>query len=128
MPRQNLAQEEVKTLDSAIVFRFTRAAPGREAQAFDAFTEAQAFFGTKSHDGVCGEPMNFLGTSGNGLMVIPGDYDDLWKLINTDEFLDLYTKTVFALPDISFEVGAYGKGVQDWMARWTRVGGELALI
>jgi hypothetical protein len=115
-------------VDSAIVFTFTRPAPGREAKALEAFTEAQAFFGTKAHDGFCGEPFNFLGTSGAGLMIVPGEYDKLWGLIGTDEFLDLYMKTVFAVPDISFELGAYGSGVQDWMARWTRVGGELALI
>lgn len=115
-------------MDSAIVFTFTRAAPGRESHAFESFTEAQAFFGTKAHEGLCGEPINFLGTSGTGLMIVPGLYDELWKLIRTDEFLDLYTKTVFAVPDVSFEIGAYGKGVQDWMARWAKVGGELALI
>lgn len=115
-------------MDSAIVFTYTRAAPGREAKAFESFTEAQAFFGTKAHDGVCGEPMNFLGTSGTGLMIVPGDYHKLIDLVRNDEFLELYTKTIFAVPDVSYEIGVYGEGVQDWMARWARVGGELALI
>jgi hypothetical protein len=42
--------------------------------------------------------------------------------------LELYTKTVFAVPDVSYEIGAYGEGVAEWMARWARIGGELALL
>ena len=109
-------------MDSAIIFTFTRAAPGREDKAFQAFTESMAFFGTAAHEGKCGEPINVSGTSGMGLMIIPGEYDALSKLLRTDDFRELFTKTVFAVPDVSYQMGAYGQGVQDLMARWARVG------
>jgi hypothetical protein len=115
-------------MDSAIVFTFTRPAPGREAQVLDVFTETQAFFGTKAHEGWCGEPINFSGPSGIGLLMVPGEYEKLFQLVRDDDFLHLYTKAVFAVPDIRYEIGAYGEGVQDVMARWSRVGTELALI
>ena len=115
-------------IDSAIVFTYTRAAPGREEKALESFTESMAFFGTSAHEGKCEEPITFFGVSGHGLMVIPGEYEMLWKLVNTDEFRELYTKVVFAVPDISFEIGAFGQGVQDLMARWARIGKELAYI
>lgn len=115
-------------MDSAIVFKFTRAAPGREDKAFEAFTESMAFFGTAAHEGKCGEPINVLASSGLGLMIIPGEYDALWKLLRTEDFRELYTKTVFAVPDIGYELGAFGQGVQDLMARWARVGSELAYL
>ena len=115
-------------IDSAIVFTYTRAATGREEKALEAFTEGMAFFGTAAHEGKCGEPLNFLGTSGHSLIIIPGEYEALAKLIRTDEFRELYTKTVFAVPDIGYELGAYGQGVQDYMARWARVGKELAVF
>lgn len=115
-------------MDSAIVFTYTRAAPGREDKAFDLFTEAMAFFGTAAHEGKCGEPINFMGTTGTSLMIIPGEHHALSELTHTDEFLDLYTKTIYAVPDIAYQLGSFGEGVQNQMARWARIGGELALI
>ncbi len=115
-------------MDSAIVFTYTRAAPGREEQALTAFTEGMAFFGTAAHDGRCGEPINVMGTTGQSLIIVPGEYDALWALVGTDEFRELYTRTVFAVPDIGYQLAAYGQGVQDYMARWARVGKELALL
>jgi hypothetical protein len=115
-------------IDSAIVFTYTRATPGRESQAFEAFTESMAFFGTAAHEKKCEEPINVMGTTGQSFMIIPGEYDLLSELVRTEEFRELYTKTVFAVPDIGYELSAYGQGVQDYMARWVRVGKELTLI
>lgn len=115
-------------MDSAIVLKYTRAAPGREEKALEAFTEGMTFFGTAAHAGRCGEPINFMGTTGHSLIIVPGEFLKLAELMRTDEFLELYTKTVFAVPDIGYELGAFGPGVQDYMARWARVGTELALL
>ena len=115
-------------IDSAIVFKYTRAAPGREARALELFTEAMAFFGTSAHEGKCEEPLTFMGTSGHSLIIVPGEFGALMDLTMSEEFRELYTKVVFAVPDVSYEFGAYGQGVQDYMARWARIGNELALI
>ncbi len=115
-------------MDSAIVFSFGRAAPGREAQAFEAFTEATTFFSTEALADKCGEPLTFMGSAGLSLMIVPGEFEKLFALVRTDEFLELYVKTVFAVPDIAYQIGPFGQGVQDYMARWARVGGELQLI
>lgn len=115
-------------IDSAIVFKYTRAAPGREAQALDLFTEAMAFFGTAAHEGKCEEPLTFMGTSGESLIIVPGEFGALASLSTSEEFRELYAKVVFAVPDIAYEIGPYGQGVQDYMARWARIGSELALI
>jgi hypothetical protein len=115
-------------MDSAILFTFTRSAPGREAQAFEAFTESMTFFGTEAHAGHSGEPITFMGPTGLNLIIVPGEFAGLSKLVRSDEFLELYTKAAFAVPDIGYQIGPYGQGVQDFMARWARVGTELALI
>lgn len=115
-------------MDSAIVFTFSRAAPGREEKALQAFTEAMAFFGTAAHEGKCGEPLNFMGTTGHSLIMVPGEYTALAELTHSDGFRDLFTKTVFAVPDIGYQLGAFGQGVQDSMARWARVGTEMAIL
>ena len=115
-------------IDSAIVFRYTRAAPGREAKALELFTESMAFFGAAAHEGKCEEPLTFMGTSGHSLIIVPGEFKLLTDLMMSEEFRELYTKVVFAVPDIAYEFGPYGQGVHDYMARWARVGNELALI
>jgi nicotinic acid phosphoribosyltransferase len=115
-------------IDSAIVFTFSRAALGREAEALEAFTESMAFFGTASHDGKCEEPINVMGTTGHSLMIVPGEYDALSELVRSEGFRELYTKAIFAVPDIGYELGAFGQGVQEYMARWARVGTEMALL
>ncbi len=115
-------------MDSAIVFRYTRAVQGREEKALQSFTESMAFFGSAAHDGKCGEPITVMGTTGNSLMIIPGEYAALSELVRSEEFRELYTKAVFAVPDVGYELAAFGKGVQDYMARWARVGTELALL
>ncbi len=115
-------------LDSAIVFTYTRAALGREERALEAFTESMAFFGSAAHDGKCSEPITVMGTTGHSFMIIPGEYEKLSDLVRTDEFRELYTKAVFAVPDLGYELSAFGQGVQDYMARWARVGGELAFL
>ena len=116
------------TMDSAIVFSYTRAATGREEKAFQAFTEGMAFFGSAAHDGKCGEPINVMAPSGHSFVIVPGEYAALSELVRSEEFRELYTKTVFAVPDIGYEIAAFGQGVQDYMARWARVGTELALL
>ena len=115
-------------MDAAIVLTYGRPSPGREGKALEAFTEAMAFFGTRSHEGACGEPLTFSGASGKSLMLIPGDFEKLTTLVRTEEYRDLFTKALFAVPDIGYEIGDFGAGVQSSMARWTRIGSELALI
>jgi len=115
-------------VDAAIVFTYGRPAAGREGKALEAFTEAMAFFGTRSHQGECGEPLTFIGPSGKNLMVVPGFFEKLAVLVRTEEFFDLFTKATLAAPDLGYEIGDYGAGVQSQMARWARFVGELASI
>jgi hypothetical protein len=115
-------------VDAAIVISYGRAFPDREAKALEVFTEALTFFGTRSHAGECGEPVIFIGPSGKNLILVPGSFEKLAALVWTDEFRDLYTKAVFTTPDLTYEIGDYGAGVQSSMARWARIGSELAYL
>jgi len=115
-------------IDSAIIFTYSRAMPGREAKALEAFTESMAFFGAASHDGKCEELISVMGTTGHSLMIVPGEYSALSELVRTEEFRELYMKAVFAVPDLGYELGAFGQGVQEYMARWARVGTDMALL
>lgn len=115
-------------MDSAIIFTYSRAAAGRESMALQSFADAMAFFGKFASDGKCEEPLTLMAPSGHSFMIIPGSYEDLTYLVRLDEFRELFTKAVFAVPDLGYEIASYGEGVQAYMARWARVGGELALM
>ncbi len=115
-------------MDSAIVFTYSRAAAGRESMALQSFADALAFFGKFAADGKCGEPLTLMGPSGHAYMIVPGSFEDLTHLVRLDEFHELFIKAVFAVPDLGYEIASYGEGVQAYMARWARVGGELALM
>ena len=73
------------TMDSAIVFSYSRAAPGREEKALQAFTEGMAFFGSAAHDGKCAEPITVMGPSGTNTD------EDLfgWGTINAGNAVEL---------------------------------------
>ena len=115
-------------MDAAIVFSYTRAAPGREPEALQAFTEATSFFERLAQEGKTGAPMHFMGTSGQNHLIVPGARNRLFEVTELDEFRDIYLRAMFAVPDIHYEFGYFGEGVTTEMARWAKVGGELALM
>ena len=115
-------------MKAAIMFTYTRPAPGREAKALEAFTDGLTFFGKLAADGKCGEPMVYLAPSGLGTWIIPGYRESLFEIIGSDDFAKLYTKVTFAVPDIKYELVAAGEGVQEDMQMWGAVGLELGYM
>ncbi len=115
-------------MDHAILFTYGQAAPGRESMALQAFQDGLAFFGKYAAEGKCGEAIDFMGPSGLNLILVPGKYEDLTFLTHLDEFQELYMKAIFSTPSLVYQIGTFGEGVQANMARWARVGGELALM
>lgn len=115
-------------MKAAIVFTYTRPAPGREAMALEAFTDSFTFFGKLAADGKCGEPMVYLASSGLGMMIIHGDREELFEITGSGDFHKLYDKASFAVPDVKFELVAAGDAVQEDMQIWGAVGMELGYL
>ena len=115
-------------MKAAIIFTYTRPAPGREATALEAFTDSFTFFGKLAADGKCGEPMVYLAPSGLGMMIIHGERETLFEITGSDDFHKLYDKASFAVPDVKFELVAAGEGVQEDMQVWGAVGMELGYL
>jgi hypothetical protein len=115
-------------VDHAILFTYGHAAPGRETMALQVFQDGLAFFGKYAAEGKCGEPIDFMGPSGLNLILVPGMYEDLTFLTHLEEFHEIIMRAAFAVPSLVYQIGTFGEGVQANMARWARVGGELALM
>ncbi len=115
-------------MKAAIMFTYTRPTPGREAQALEVFTDSLTFFGKLAADGKCDEPMVYQAPSGLGMMIIHGERESLLEIIGAEDFVKLYTKVTFAVPDIKYELAATGESVQDNMQVWSAVGLELGYM
>jgi hypothetical protein len=113
---------------AAIVFTYTRPWAGREPQAMQAFTDALTFWGKLAATDRCSEPIPYLGSSGTGMMIVHGDRDELFGILDTDEFRAMYSKVTYCVPDVRYELVAAGEGVQEMMTNWAAAGIELGFM
>ncbi len=111
-------------MKAAIVLTYGRPAPGRESKALEAFTDALTFFGKLATEDKCSEPMIYTGPSGRGMMIVHGDRRALLEIIDLEEFERHYLKAGFAVPDVAYELVAFGDRVQEVMQRWSSIGLE----
>ena len=115
-------------MNAAIMFTWTRPAPGREAKAMELFGEVLTSFGKLAADGKCEEPMVYGAPSGFGMMLVHGERDALHEIIGSDEFTRLYAGVTFVSPHIKFELINAGEGAQERTQAWTEAGTKLGYL
>lgn len=115
-------------MPAAIVFRYGRPWAGREKLAFQAFQDAIAFFGKRAVDGLCDTPIAYLPAAGGGMMIVHGDRARLLEILAGDEFLRLYLRAGYAVPDLTYDVMVAGEAAIEQMGTWAGVGSEIGLI
>jgi hypothetical protein len=113
---------------SAIVFDYTRPHAGREALAFEVFGDALTFFGKLAADDKVDEPLVFMGNSGRGMMIIPGDTEILFDILHDEDFIRLVFRSGLAVPDLKYELMSFGERVKHQMDLWADVSKELEFI
>jgi hypothetical protein len=122
------ARKEVIPVSAALVFTYTRPWPDRETLAMEAFADALTFFGKLAADDKCGEPLLYMSTKGNSMMIVHGEREFLSELIETDDFQAMYLKAAFSVPDIGYEIFGFAETVQETMTRWATKGVELGIM
>ena len=115
-------------MKAALVFTYTRPWAGRETMAMEAFSDALIFFGKLAADDKTSEPMLYMSTTAGSMMIVHGDREYLEELIHTDDFLAMYMKASFAVPDISYEIWGFGEQVQEMMGLWASKGAEFGVM
>jgi hypothetical protein len=113
---------------AALVFTYTRPWAGRETMAMEAFSDALTFFGKLAADDKTSEPMLLMSTTGKSMMIVHGEREFLHELIHTDDFLAMYMKASFAVPDIGYDIWGFGEQVAEMMALWGAKGAEFGLM
>jgi len=116
------------TWNSALVFTFGPAVPGREAAALANFAHAQAFFGQLAADGRC-EAEAYLWGYGGGLMIVKGESPAaLYELLGMDESRKMLSTSSLTSQAFGYQMAAIGDRLGDSMANYAAVGTELGYL
>ena len=86
--------------DAALIVSWTRAVPGREAKALEAFREALEWWGKQAAEGRCGMPRAFgAGDASGGMLMVEGRSDVLYELMESEQYRKLNSKAVMVADD-----------------------------
>jgi hypothetical protein len=113
---------------SAICIEYTRPHVGREALALESFADGLTFFEKLAADDKVDEPMVFMGASGRGMMIVPGEREAILDIVHQEDFLRLIFRSGLAVPDLRYEILAFGDTVHHQMELWAEVNKELAFV
>ncbi len=114
-------------MNSALVFSWKRAEPGREAKALEVLAESQMFWGKLAAEGKVAEPELFM-SLGHNLMVIRGDWDFLFQTLHTDECITLLDKATFVASDLSYHFYDIGQLAEHELQLFATAGSELGYL
>jgi hypothetical protein len=125
------AKEDVMARDAALVVSWTRAVPGREAKALEAFREALEWWGKQAAEGRCGMPRALgAGDASGGMVMVEGRSNVLYELMESEQYRKLNSKAVMVADD--FRVKLYYGGtdaeLQQNMTIITQAGTELGYL
>ena len=115
-------------MKAAIVFHYGRPSAGREKLAFEAFQEALEFFGARAGDGLCQAPVAYMPPSGGGMLIVAGERAALGEIAAGEDFVRMYLKAGYAVPDLTYEIMQTGEDAVSQMGLWASVGSELGLM
>ncbi len=114
-------------MDYALVFKWNKAVPGREAMGLEVLADVQVFFGKLFADGKIAEPI-MLDTVGDSMMIIRGEMSFMFDLMLDDEYLLLINKAMYCAD--KFEIHPYytGELFDSTMGVYAKAGKELAYL
>jgi 4-hydroxy-L-threonine phosphate dehydrogenase PdxA len=115
-------------VQAALIFRYGRPWAGREKLAFEAFGDALEFFGKRAADGLCQAPIAYMAATGGGMMMVHGDRERLAEILQTEDFMHMYLRAGYAVPDLTYDLMLAGESAVNQMGMWAGVGSELGLF
>lgn len=114
-------------MDTALVFSWSRAEPGRESKALEVLAEAQVFWGKLATDGKVSEPEFLMGIDHN-MLIVRGEWDYLFHMLNTDEVSTLIDKASFIAMDFTYHLYGIGARSEHGLALYATAGSELGYL
>ena len=114
-------------MDTALIYSWTRAQPGREAKALEVLIEGRVFWGKLAADGKVSEPEYLMGIDHNMLM-IKGDWDFLFQTLQSDEAISLTDKAVFCAEDFTYHLYSIAERADHQLELYAAAGSELGYL
>lgn len=114
-------------MDYALVFKWIKPFPGREAKALEVLADMRVFFGKLFADGKIEEPL-LLENVNDGMMLIKGEMGFLFELMNSEDFIVLLDKGMFVAEGFRFETYFVGELADHRLGLYAKAGKELAYL
>ena len=114
-------------MDYALVFKWVRAWPGREAEALENLGDVRVFFGKLAAEGKVEEPLILMHVN-DGMMIVRGEMSTIFDIMNLDEFIVLMNKALYTCEGFSFHMYYAGKVMEHRLELYMKAGKELAYL
>lgn len=114
-------------MDFALVFKWIRAWPGREAEALENLADFRTFFGKLAAEGKITEPLLLMHIN-DGMMIVRGEMKTIFDIIEMDKFITLCDKAMLTCEGFAFHTYFTGELMEHRLELYTKAGKELNYI
>lgn len=112
-------------MDYALVFKWIRAFPGREAKALENLADVRTFFDKLAAEGKIAEPLLLMHVN-DGMMIIRGEMKTIFDITMMDEFALLIDKAMLVCEGFAFHTYFTGEMMEHRLELYAKAGKELA--
>lgn len=114
-------------MDFALVFKWVKALPGREAKALANLADVRTFFGKLHAEGKVTEPLILMHVN-DGMMIVCGELETMFEIMSRDEFMMLVDKALLTCEGFEYHTYFTGETMEHNLELYTKAGKELAFF
>jgi hypothetical protein len=114
-------------MDYALVFKWLKPFPGREAKALEVLADCRTYFGKLAAEGKVTEPMVFTSVN-DGMMIVSGEMTFMFDIMNRDDFVVLMDKCMYVAEGFRFDTYFTGELMDQRLGLYAKAGKELAFL
>lgn len=114
-------------MDYALVFKWIKPFPTREAKALEVLADFRTYFGKLAAEGIVTEPLLLIHVN-DGMMIVRGEMGPIFDIIGRDDFLVLVDKAMFVCEGFEFHMYFAGDVMEHRLSLYAQAGKELAYL
>lgn len=114
-------------LDYALVFKWVKALPDREAKALENLADFRMFFDKLAAEGKVTEPLILMHVN-DGMMIVRGKMETIFEIIDHDDFIVLCDKAMLTCEGFTFHTYVAGEMMEHRLELYAKAGKELSFF
>lgn len=114
-------------MDYALVFKWVKPYPGREAKALEVLADFRTYFSKLAAEGTVSEPLVLIHVN-DGLFVVRGAMEVMFDIMGRDDFISLVDKGMFVCDGFTFQMYFTGEEMDRRLSLYGKAGQELAFM